>query len=222
MYTVFWLILRSEVLEIFRHWGELFNPWLFFVLVVSLFPLGVSPDPQVLQSIAPGILWVVVLLSILLSLERLFRADFFDGTLEQLLLSHQPLFLLVFAKLFAHWLVSALPLVVIAPVLAMTLHLPNAVFFTLVVSLLLGTPTLIFLGSIGRALTVGLRNSGLLVILLVLPFYIPVLIFGASAVSFAAQGLSATGQLAWLGVFLIFSLSLAPVATVAALRIGVT
>lgn len=220
-FSVFYQTFRYEILLVYRHYSEMLNPILFFVIVLSLFPLGVSPDAKMLQTIAPGVIWVIALLTILLGLERLFRDDFQDGSLEQLLLSSQPLVLLVFAKILAQWLVSGLPLILIAPLLAMSLHLPSSAFLVLVASLLLGTPVLVFLGAIARGLTVSLRNSGLLVILLVLPLYIPVLIFGASAIAMASQGLSANGQLAWLGALLVLSLPLASITTVAALRIGV-
>lgn len=212
---------KHEVLLLYRHYPDILNPLFFFVIVLSLFPLGVSPDPHVLQNIAPGVIWIVALLSVLLTLDRLFRDDLLDGSLEQLMLSPHPLSLLLFAKLVAHWLMSSLPLIVFAPLFGLILHLPGVALKVLVFSLLLGTPVLVFMGAIGRALTAHLRNSGLLIALLVLPLYIPVLIFGASSVEMSSQGLNVAGQLAWLGVLLVLTLPLAPFATAAALRIGV-
>lgn len=216
-----YLTFKHEVLLLYRHYAEVLNPLLFFVMVLSLFPLAISPDPHVLQNIAPGAIWIVALLSILLTLDRLFRDDLLDGSLEQLLLSPHSLSILLFAKIFAHWLMSSMPLIVIAPVLGLVLNLPFAALKVLIVSLLLGTPVLVFIGAIGRALTAHLRNSGLLIALLVLPFYIPVLIFGASSVEMASHGLNIAGQLAWLGVLLILTLPLAPLASAAALRVGI-
>lgn len=214
-------IFRHELLLAYRQRREFITPLAFFVMMAMLFPLAVSPDPLVLQRLAPGIIWVGALLATLLSLDRLFLLDYLEGVLQQWVLSPRPLSLLVLTKVLAHWLILGLPLVIIAPLLGLFLHLPLVAVKILVVSLLLGTPTLSLIGAIGVALTVGLRNSGVLLALLMLPLYIPVLIFGASAVSAAADGLMMTGQLAWLGVLLILSLSLAPLAIAGALRIGV-
>lgn len=218
----FWTTLRHELLCAARHYAELASPLLFFVMVISLFPLAISADPHVLANIAPGLIWVIALLAILLTLERLFRADFDDGTLEQMLLSTHPLSLFISAKLLAHWLMSGLPLILMALLAAPLLYLPFVAEKSLLLSLLLGTPILILIGAIARALTIGLRHSGLLVTLLVLPLYIPVLIFGAGSVVAASQHLSANGPLAWLGVILILAVPLAPLATTAALRIALT
>lgn len=203
-----------------RHRAELANPIIFFVIVISLFPLGISPEPEVLQRLAPGIIWVAALLATLLSLDGLFRSDFDDGALEQMALSPHPLSLLVLAKVLAHWLLTGLPLILVAPLLGVLLHLPNTAMTTLLASLALGTPVMSLLGAIGMALTVGLRRGGMLLSLLVLPLYVPVLIFGASAVSAAANGLPVTGQLAFIGALLAMSLSLTPLAAAAALRIS--
>ena len=214
-------LLRRELSLALRRRGELFNPLVFFVLVVSLFPLGVGPGPQLLATIAPGVIWVAALLATLLAMERLFRSDYDDGSLEQLLLSPQPLALLSLCKILAHWLTSGLPLTLISPLLGVLLHLPGPAYATLALSLLLGTPTLCLVGAIGVALTVGLPRGGVLLALLVLPLYIPVLIFGTAAVVAAASGLPATGQLALLGAMLALALTLAPLAVAAALRISV-
>jgi len=215
------LTFQQELLLVYRHLAEMLNPLFFFSMIICLFPLAITPDPHVLQLLAPGILWIAALLSVLLTLERLFRTDLQDGSLEQLLLSPQPLAPLVLAKLLAHWLMSAVPLILLAPLLGVTLHLAGPAIGVLMLSLLLGTPTLILLGAIGKALTFQLRNSSLLVTLLVLPLYIPLLIFGAGSVILASQGLDATAELAWLGVLLLLALPLAPMAIAAALRVGI-
>ena len=192
----------------------------FFVIVVSLFPLSTSPDPQLLRSIAPGVVWVAALLASMLSLGRLFANDYSDGTLEQMLLTPQPLYLIVLGKVFAQWLVSEVPLVVVAPVLGVQFGLSRNTLLVLMFSLALGTPVLSLIGSIGAALTLGLRGSGVLVALLVLPLYIPVLIFGALAVDAAIAGASPQSHLSLLGAVLVLSLVFAPWATCAALRIS--
>lgn len=222
MGRVFYLTLRSEILLAYRHYSELINPLLFFVIVISLFPLAISPDPHTLQNIAPGIIWITALLAMLLTLENLFRADFYDGTLEQMLLSPYPLSILILAKLLAHWLANGLPLIILALFATLLLHLPDRAVNTLLLSLLLGTPLLILIGAIARALTVGLHHAGLLVTLLVLPLYIPILILGAGSVVLASHGIIVNGQLAWLGVLLILTLPLAPIATAAALRVAIS
>lgn len=200
-----------------RH--ELANPLIFFVLVVSLFPLAVTPKPELLREMAPGILWVSALLSVLLSLDRLFRQDYEDGSLDQLMLSPNPLVVLVLAKVTAHWLLTGLPLVLISPLLAAFLYLPEQVTEVLVYSLLLGTPVLSLVGAIGVSLTVAINRGGVLLSLIILPLYIPILIFGASAIDAAADNLGVRGHLLFLGAMLVFALSLAPLATAAALRI---
>jgi heme exporter protein B len=220
--SAFGILLKRDLLLAYRRRSELANPLLFFVMVVSLFPLGVSPESKVLQTLAPGIIWVAALLAALLSLDTLFRSDFEDGSLEQMVLSHHSLPLLVLAKVLAHWLVAGLPLLVIAPFLGVLLFLPNDAMFPLMVTLLLGTPVLSLIGAIGVALTVGLRRGGVLLSLLVLPLYIPVLIFAASAVATAGTGLPIAGQLYFLAALLTLSLTLAPFAAAAALRISLS
>jgi heme exporter protein B len=191
-------------------------------MVVSLFPLGVSPEAKVLQTLAPGVIWVAALLAALLSLDSLFRSDFEDGSLEQLALTHHSLSALVLAKVCAHWLVTGLPLLIIAPFLGVILFLPNEATGTLLLTLFLGTPVLSLIGAIGVALTVGLRRGGVLLTLLVLPLYIPVLIFAANAVAVSGTGLPITGQLYFLAALLTLSLTLAPFAAAAALRISLS
>lgn len=215
-------LLRRDLTLAMRHRSEIANPLLFFVLVVSLFPLGLGPEAHTLQTIAPGVIWVAALLAALLSLEGIFRSDFEDGSLEQLLLSPHPLAALVLTKVIAHWLVSGLPLILVAPLLGVLLQLPEAAMGALLATLALGTPVLSLVGSIGVALTVGLRRGGVLLSLLVLPLYVPVLVFASSAVSDAAIGLTIIAQLYFLGALLALALTLAPLAAAAALRISVS
>ncbi|MDO6459504.1 heme exporter protein CcmB [Granulosicoccaceae sp. 1_MG-2023] len=220
--SAFFAQLRRDLLVAFRNRSEALNPLMFFVLVTLLFPLGVGPSANLLQTIAPGVLWVAALLAALLSLDSLFRSDYEDGTLVQLVLSPQPLGLLVVARVFAHWLMSAVPLLLLSPLLAVSLNMTPRAIPVLMLTLLLGTPVFSVIGAIGVALTVGLRRSGMLLALLVIPLYIPVLIFGAGAVDAAASGLPVTGQLYILAALLVLSLTLAPVAIAAALRMSVS
>ena len=219
----FVVLLRRDLLLAMRHHNELLNPLLFFVMVVSLFAIGISPEQhaKVLPLMASGVIWVAALLATLLSLDSMFRTDFDDGSLEQLLLSPYPSTLLVLAKILAHWLVTGVPLLLLAPLLGVLLSLPNAAMGTLVFTLALGTPVLSLVGAIGVALTVGLRRGGALLSLLVLPLYIPVLIFASNAVGAAAAGLPVTGQLYFLAALLVLAVTLGPVATAAALTISV-
>jgi heme exporter protein B len=213
-------VLKRDLTLAYRHRSELANPLLFFVIVVSLFPLGVSPESKILQTLAPGVIWVAALLAAMLSLDSLFRSDFADGALEQMVLTAHPVSVLVLAKVLAHWLVTGLPLIVLAPLLGVLLFLPADAMLTLIYTLLLGTPVLSLIGAIGVALTVGLRRGGILLSLLVLPLYIPVLIFAANAVNVAADGLSVSGQLYFLAALLVLAITLAPLAVAAALRIS--
>lgn len=213
-------VVARDVLLAMRRRSDGATTLFFFVIVASLFPLGVGPDPKLLRDMAPGILWVGALLASMLSLGRLFAEDYADGSLEQLILAPEPLPLIVIGKVLAHWLVSGLPLVLISPVIALQFDLPPDAMGTLVWALLLGTPLLSLVGAIGAALTVGVRGGGVLVSLLVLPLYVPVLIFGAGAVDASAIGMSASGQLSILGALLLVGMALAPWATAAALRIS--
>jgi heme exporter protein B len=197
------------------------NPLLFFAMVVALFPLGLGPAPDTLADFAPGILWIIALLSNLLTSDGVFRSDFDDGSLEQLLLSPQPLYLSVLAYVCAHWLVTGLLLALVSPVFALMLNLPPAGISALFLSLLLGTAVLSLVGGIGAALTVGLRRGGMLISLLILPLYMPVLIFGSAAVKAAVSGSPAAPYLAILGAMLSLAVALAPIATAAGLRISV-
>ncbi|HYD62713.1 MAG TPA: heme exporter protein CcmB [Noviherbaspirillum sp.] len=214
-------VIRRDLLLAFRRRSDVLTTLFFFIIVASLFPLGVGPEPQLLRTMAPGILWVAALLASMLALGRLFALDYADGTLEQMVLSAEPLTVIVIGKVIAHWIVSGLPLVILAPVLAVQFDLPAASVGVLFVSLLLGTPVLSLIGSIGAALTLGVRGGGVLVALLVLPLYIPVLIFGAGAVGAEASGVGATAHLLLLGGCLAGSAALAPWATAAGLRIAV-
>lgn len=214
------LLTRDLILAV-RNRGELVNPLLFYIIVAALFPLGVTSDPRTLATMAAGVLWIAALLATLLSLDNLFRSDFDDGSLELILLSPYPSVILVLAKVLAHWLVTGLPLLLVTPLLAVLLAVPDEARATLWLTLALGTPVLSLVGAIGVALTVGLRRGGALLSLLVLPLYVPVLIFGANAAGASAAGLPVTGQLYMLGAFLVLALSLAPLATAAALRISV-
>lgn len=212
------LLLRDLRLAL-RNRHELANPLIFFVLVVTLFPLAVTPTPDALRAMAPGVIWVSALLAVLLSLDRLFKQDYDDGSLDQLMLSPNPLMILVLAKVSAHWLLTGLPLVIIAPLLGLFMSLPMDAVSVLIYSLLLGTPVLSLVGAIGVSLTVAVNRGGVLLSLIILPLYIPVLIFGANAVDVASDGLPVTGQLLFLGAVLVLALSLAPLATSVALRI---
>jgi heme exporter protein B len=208
-------VVRRDLKLALRRRGELINTLLFFVIAASLFPLGVGPEPGLLRSMAPGVLWVGALLASLLGLERLFAGDYADGTLEQMLLSSAPLSVIVVGKVIAHWLVAGLPLLLVAPLLAVQFDLPREAIAVLVLALLLGTPVLSLVGAVGAALTLGARGGGALLALLVLPLYIPVLIFGAGAVGAA----DAQAHLMLLGGILALSVALAPWAVAAALRI---
>lgn len=213
--------LKRELLLVFRHRSDIINPLAFFLMVAVLFPLGVSPDPSFLSEVASGVIWVAALLACLLSVDGIFRSDYQDGSLEQMLISAEPLWMLVTAKVITHWLVSGFFLALISPLVAMMFFLPEPAYPALIISLLLGTPTLSLMGAIGSALTVGLRKGGVLISLLVLPLYIPVLIFGAGTVQAGAMGLPIQGYLALLAAILVFSLMLAPIAIVAALKISI-
>lgn len=212
--------LRRDLLIALRRRGDIANPLVFFVIVIALFPLGIGPTPADLARIAPGVLWVVALLASLLSTDMVFRADHDDGSLEQLVRSPDPLYLLAIAKISVHWLVTGLPLTLLSPLMGGMLYLPGAAAPALLLSLLLGTLTLSLVGGIGAALTVGLRKGGILLSLLILPFYIPVLVFGTAAVDAAALGADYLPPLAILGAFALMALTLAPLAVAAALRIS--
>ena len=196
------------------------QPLLFFIIALTLFPLGVGPAPEILERIGVGVIWVLALLAVMLSLDRLFQADAEDGSLEQLALADLPLELTVLAKCLAHWLMSGLVLVIASPLLALLLHQSAETSAVLALALLLGTPVLTLIGSVGAALLIGARRGGVLIALLVLPLYIPILIFGVSAVEAEVMGLGGSAQLLILGAILLAALALAPFAAAAALRLS--
>jgi heme exporter protein B len=214
-----WIVTRDLTLA-WRRRADVLSTLFFFVIVVSLFPLGIGPERQLLRTIAPGVVWVAALLASMLSLGRVFRNDYQDGTLEQMLLTPQPLYLVVLGKVLAQWLVAEVPLVLIAPLIGLQFGLSGDALRILFITLLLGTPILSLIGSIGAALTLGLRGGGVLIALLILPLYIPVLIFGAGAVDATISGISPQANLYLLAAFLVVSLVFAPWATSAALRIS--
>ena len=215
------MLLRRQVSLAIRRPIEIGNPLVFFAIVVAMFPLGIGPASEQLAIIAPGALWIIALLSSLLTSDSVFRSDFDDGSLEQLLLAPQPLYLSVLAYLCAHWIVTGLLLALVSPVFALMLNLPAAAVGTLMASLALGTAVLSLVGGIGAALTVGLKRGGMLISLLILPLYIPVLIFGTAAVQAAVSGAPAGPFLALLGAMLSLAVALGPLATAAGLRISI-
>jgi len=214
-------LVKREISVVLKSRSEFIYPLAFFVIVTSLFPLAVTPDPNQLAFIAPGIIWVAALLSILLSLNGFYQADYEEGGLEQLLLSGVSGSNIVVAKSIANWLVTGLPLVLVAPMIGISFNMQPHTNWIAMLSLLVGTPSICFIGSIGMCLTLGLRNGGVLLTLLVLPLFIPVLIFGASAVGAASIGVNYSGQLAILGALLVFSIMVAPFAGAAAMKISI-
>ncbi len=220
MFKACWNIIIRDLRLAFRHPGDVINPLFFFIIVITLFPLGGSPEQKVLMSIGGSVIWVAALLSSLLSLDILFRSDYDDGTLETLLLSEYPLSLLVLAKIIAHWLITGLPLLCLSPLLAGFFYFNDQAMRTLVITLLLGMPILSLLGAVGMALTVSLKRGGMLLSLLILPFYIPVLIFSAQAINNSMLGLDVTGSFYFLAALLVFLLTLSPFVTALALRIS--
>ncbi|HIL97882.1 MAG TPA: heme exporter protein CcmB [Pseudomonadales bacterium] len=214
--------IKRELTLGFRHPADVLNPLVFFVLVISLFPLGISPAADTLRAIAPGVVWVAALLATLLSMEALFRSDHEDGSLEQMSVSMQPFIVLVMAKITSHWIVSGLPLVILSPVLGLMLALDSAGIEGMVISLLLGTPTLSLLGAIGAGLTVGLKKGGVLIAILILPRYIPVLILGTALIQTAAQGGDYGAHMLWMSAILVLSAGFAPIATSAGVRISLS
>jgi heme exporter protein B len=216
---VFFLVVRRELRLSFRRPEQLLQPLVFFLIVTTLFPLGLSVQLSLLRDMAPGVLWVAALLSSLLSLDALFKGDADDGTLEQLALSGQGLTVIVVAKTGAHWLLTGAPLVLVSPIVATALNIPSGAFATMMLSLALGTLTLSWLGAIGAGLTIGLRRGNVLLSLIVLPLAMPLLIFGASATDRAIGGTSAAGALYFLAALCVFTSTLAPFAATAALRI---
>ncbi|MTI13791.1 heme exporter protein CcmB [Sansalvadorimonas verongulae] len=218
----FGVVLKRDLHLAFRNRGDLINPLVFFMLVATLFPLGVGPDPETLMIMGGGVIWVSALLSNLLAMDSLFRSDFEDGSLEQLMLAPQPLWMTAMAKVISHWLVTGLPLTLLSPVLAIMFGLPSEALPAIVATLFLGTPLLSLIGAIGAGLTVGLRKGGILLSLLTLPLYIPVLILGTGAIDAAVSGMAWHGHLLWQGVLLVLGITFAPLAISASLRISVS
>ena len=217
---IFLDIIKRELQIAMRKRAEILNPLWFFLIVITLFPLVIGPDPALLSRIAPGVAWVAALLSALLSFERLFRDDFIDGSLEQLMLNAQSLPMTALAKVIAHWLLTGLPLILLSPIAALLLSLEINIWWALVLTLLLGTPVLSSIGAIGVALTVGFRKGGVLLSLLVVPLFIPVLIFASSVLEAASLNMTYGGQLAILGAMMVSAITLSPFAIAAALRIS--
>jgi heme exporter protein B len=214
--------LKRDLTVAFKRRNDLLNPLMFFFIVVTLFPIGITPEREELARIAVGVLWVSALLASMLSLDNLYRSDYEDGSLELLLLSPHALYFMVLAKIVSHWLVSGLPLVLISPILGYMLALPGEAYWTMIITLLMGTPVLSLLGSIGVALTVSLGSRGLILAMIILPLSVPVLIAGTLAVGQAVLGNPVGGHLALMGAMLAAALSLSPLASAAALRISVS
>jgi heme exporter protein B len=218
----FTALLRRDFLLAYRRRAELLQPLAFLLVVTTLFPLGVGPSPQLLADIAPGVIWIAALLATVLSLDSLFRSDYEDGTLEQMVMSGQSLSLIALSRIVSHWLVAGLPIVLLSPLLAMWMNLPDAGLSILIQTLIIGTPVLSLIGAIGGALTVSLKRGGQLLSLLVFPLYIPLLILATSAVSAAVVDLPYVGQLGLMFAGLIAALTLAPFATAAALKLSLS
>jgi heme exporter protein B len=217
---VFTTVLRRDLMLATRRRTDALLPIAFFLIAASLFPLGVGPEPQTLRQIAPGVVWVCALLAAMLSVSQLFSSDYHDGSLDQMLLAGGSALPVALAKALGHWIVTGLPLTIMAPLLGVLFGVDTDAVFALTLSLLLGTPILSLLGALGAALTLGVRSGGVLLILLVLPLAIPTLVFGAGAVVAIDSGLSARGHFSLLGALLILTMLLAPLATAAALRIA--
>lgn len=222
MFSAFFLVLKRDLLLAMRRRSEIFTVLFFFIVVISLFPLGISTEDQLLKQIAPGVVWVAALLASTLALDRLFSDDYEDGTLEQMTLAPVSLPIVVLAKMIAHWLLTGLPLVLISPLVGLFYHLPFESIKVMMLVLLLGTPVLSMLGAIAAALTLGLRGGGVLVSLLVLPLYIPVLVYGAGAISTSmVEGLSIQPYVLLLSAFMLLAIIFAPWATAAAIKISI-
>ncbi|NMM44946.1 heme exporter protein CcmB [Rhodospirillaceae bacterium KN72] len=219
--TAFLAVLTRDLRLALRQSADLALVLGFFVIAASLFPFGVGPSPEILARIAPGVIWVLALLAVMLSLDRLFQQDLADGSLEQLALAPVPLSITILAKVAAHWLTTGLPLIAVAPVIGILLNLPPDGYVTLLVGLALGTPTLSLIGAVGAGLTLGARRAGLLIALLVLPLYIPILIFGVTAVDAVLTGFDARAHFLYLAAILAAAIPLAPLAAAAAVRHGV-
>ena len=220
--SILFSTIKRDLLVTIRNPSDMLNPLAFFVIVISLFPLGVGPGKEMLSQIAPGVIWVAALLATLLSMDAMFRSDYDDGSLEQMAVSKEPLYIIVGGKILSHWLLTGLPLTLLSPVLAGMLFVNSSGMAAVVLSLLVGTPILSLLGSIGAGLTVGLRKGGVLIAILILPLYVPVLILGTTMVQAGMLGQPYTGHILWLSAILALSLGLAPIATSASVRISLS
>ncbi len=214
--------IKRSLLLTYRQPSDLLNPLFFFALVLSLFPLGVGPSEEMLQLIAPGVIWVAALLATLLSMESLFRADFDDGSLDQMLVSPNSLLLISSGKVIAHWLSTGLPLVLISPLLGLMFSVNDAGITGIVISLALGTPVLSLLGAVGASLTVGLKKGGILIALLIMPLYVPVLILGTALIETAQRGGDYDGHMLWMGALLALMSGVAPLATAGGLKVSLS
>ena len=214
--------IKRDLLVTFRNPAEMLNPLVFFIIVISLFPLGISPSANVLQGIAPGVIWVAALLATLLSMDLIFRSDYEDGSLEQMTLTPQPLLLIVGGKIISHWLMTGLPLTLLSPLLALMLFVNEQGIEAIVLSLLLGTPILSLLGAVGASLTVGLRKGGVLIAILILPLYVPVLILATEMIKTGMTGGDYSGHMLWLAAILALNIGVAPVASSAGVKISVS
>ncbi len=219
-FPILYRILARDVKVALRRQSDVAAVFFFFIIAASLFPLGSGADPKLLKAMAPSVLWVTALLSCMLSLSRMYASDHADGTLEQMMLSNQPTVLIALMKILAHWVLSGLPLVFVAPLIGLQFNLSSVELQVLAVSLLMGTLALSLIGGIGAALTLGIRGTGVLIAILVLPLYIPVLVFGAGAVNAVSIGMSPNGALSLLGAVLAMALVFAPLASAAALKIA--
>jgi heme exporter protein B len=214
--------IKRDVLVTFRNPAEMVNPLVFFVIVISLFPLGISPSEKVLADIAPGVIWVAALLATLLSMDLIFRSDYEDGSLEQMTLTEQPFVLITLGKILSHWLMTGLPLTLLSPLLGVMLFVNEEGIKAIMLSLLLGTPVLSLFGAVGAALTVGLRKGGVLIAILILPLYVPVLILATEMIKTGMSGGDYSGHMLWLGALLLMSLGVAPIATSAGVKISLS
>jgi len=218
--NIFIQTMSRDLKMAFRNPSSFLNPLMFFVISISLFPIAISPEAQTLSSMAPGIIWVITMLSVLLSLNSLFHYDYDNGVLEQMVISHHSLPLILLAKTLAHWTLSGLPIIILSPFLGMALFINSEGIYILVLTLFIATPCLSLIGSIGASLVVGIKNSGMLLSLLILPLYIPILIFATSAVSQSQSNLPIDGQLYFLGFILILSLLITPFLSAISLKIS--
>jgi heme exporter protein B len=213
-------VAKRDLSLAYRQRAELMQPLMFFIMVITLFPLALGPSPQTLQLVSGAIVWVAAILSLLMGLERLFRDDYLDGSLEQMILSPTPLYMVVLVKVISHWLVNIIPLLLISPLLALFLNMTKPMYFTLILTLLLGTPIISLVGAIGVALTVGLQRSGVLLALLLIPLFIPLLIFATSAIEYASMNLPIGTLLGIMGSMLLFTLAVAPVVIAYSLKVS--